>query len=348
MTTVAHWFVAIAAAPSAPPVATNERVYVALRTGAIAAHALANGARLWSVDLAAEQPLAVDEMHVYVASADTLHALRNATGEVAWRVPAGRITAPPLVHAGWVVVAAENALVALRAVDGTRVWRHEIGATDQRPFIEGDALFCALADGRIVAVDLQSGTVQWERRLPGPLGEPFAAGDRLYLGSGDKYFNCLTTDSGSLSWRMRIGAEVRGRPAADAERVYFAALDNELRALDRRSGAMRWHRGVPFRPSAGPILLDDTVALPGPTAELRAFDAASGRPAKALAFPEPIVSAPAVLTAGDPAQLRIAAVTGGLKDDWKLAVFGPPAEPPAPLPVLPLTELPGAVLPPRI
>ena len=341
---VLQWFVAISAPPVAPPIAVGDRVYVALSTGALTAHRLANGAQLWSVELPVEQPLAADDAHVFVASGEAVHALRGDDGAVAWRAATGAITAPPLVHAGWVIVAGGNALSAFRAADGTRVWRRDVGAGARRPFIEGDALFAALGDGRILRLDLQDGMTRWERRLAGAPGEPFVADDRLYVGSG-KYFYCLDADDGSVEWEKRIGAEVRGRPAADADRVYFAALDNELRALDRRHGALRWHRGVPFRPSAGPIVLDSTVIVPGPVAELRAFDAASGTAVKGFALAQPIVTAPAVLSGGEPAQLRIAAVTGGLNNEWRLAVFGPAGEPPEGIALEPLTALPGAAIP---
>lgn len=341
---VLQWFVAISAAPTVPPVASGDRVYIALRTGSVAAHEMSNGALLWSVDLTAEQPLVVDDTHVFVAAGEAVHALQASSGTASWRVPAGPVTAPLLVHAGWLIAASGGGVAAFRAADGTRLWRQEIGLIEERPFIDGDALYLPLADGRIVAVDLHAGTPLWERRLPAPVGEPLVAHERLYVGSGDKYFNCLDTDDGSIEWRVRLGAEVRGRPAIDADRVYFAALDNEVRALDRESGAIKWHRGLPFRPSAGPIVLGTAVAIPGPVPELRVFDASNGNPVKGFRFNEPIVIAPAIVPAAELAHLRIAAVTGGLNDQWRLAVFGPAGDVPAPLPVLPLTVLPGVLL----
>jgi outer membrane protein assembly factor BamB len=344
-TSVPQWFMAISAAPVAPPVASKDRVFVALRTGSIFAHNLANGTIVWSAALAAEQPLALDDAHVFVVSGDEVHALDGASGNSSWRAPVGKVTAPPLVHAGWLIVSAGNTLSAFRAADGGLVWRRELGATERRPFIDGDWLFTSMSDGRILKLNLHDGTPQLELRLPSPTGEPLVVGDRLYVGAGDKHFYCLDTDGqGEVAWRFRFGSEVRGRPAADAKRVYFTALDNEVRALDLRHGALRWHRGVPFRPSAGPFVLGDVVAVAGPVPELHLFAAADGTRLKSLVLKEPIVSAPALL--GDAlAQLRIAAVTGGLNVQWKLAVFGPTGETPAPIPVLPLTELPGAVLP---
>ena len=343
-TPVLQWFLAVSAAPSGPPVASNDRVYVALRTGSVDAHNLANGSRLWSAKLVADQPLAVDDTHVFVASGEAMHALDSASGNLMWRAETGRVTAPPLAHAGWLIVGADSALSAFRAADGVRVWRHELGAMDRRPFIDGDWLFTSMVDGRILKLNLQDGSTQWDLRLAEPTGEPLVVGDRLYVGAGDKEFYCLDTDDSEVEWSFRFGSEVRGRPAADTKRVYFTAFDNEVRALDLGHGALRWHRGVPFRPSAGPFVLGDAVAVAGPVAEVHLFAAADGTRRKNLVLKEPIVSAPALI--GDAlAQVRIAAVTGGLNVQWKLAVFGPAGEAPAPIPVQPLTELPGAVLP---
>jgi outer membrane protein assembly factor BamB len=341
---VLQWFVAISAAPAVPPVASGDRVFIALRTGSVAAHRMSNGAPLWSVDLAAEQPLALDETHVFVASGEAVHAIDASSGVASWRAPTGAVTAPLLVHSGWLVAASGGGVTAFRAADGTRLWREELGVVDQRPFIDGESLFVPIADGRLLAIELQTGKRLWERRLKAPLGEPLAAHERVYVGSGDKHFNCLDAEDGEIEWRRRVGAEVRGRPAADEDRVYFAALDNELRAVDRGDGAITWHRGVPFRPSAGPIVLGTAVAIPGPAAELRMFEASSGAAAQGVRFIEPIVIAPAIMPAAELAQLRIAAVTGGLNNQWRLAVFGPPGEPPPPVPVVPLTVMPGVPL----
>lgn len=343
-TPVLQWFVAISAAPAASPVAANDHVYVALRTGSIVAHRLSNGKPLWSAPLTAEQPLAVDDSHVFVVSGSAVHAFDGASGNVSWRATVGKVTAPPLAHAGWLILAADNALSAFRAADGTRVWRHELGAMERRPVIDGDWLFASMVDGRILKLNLHDGTTQWERRLAPPTGEPLILRDRVYVGAGDKRFYCLDSDDGEVEWDFRFGSEVRGRPAADAERVYFTALDNEVRALDLGHGAQRWHRGVPFRPSAGPFVLGDLVAIAGPAAEVHLFAAADGTRLKNLVLKEPIVGAPALVGNALP-QIRIAAVTGGLNVEWKLTVFGPAGEAPAPIPILPLTELPGAVLP---
>jgi outer membrane protein assembly factor BamB len=343
---VLQWFVAVAAAPSVPPVAAADRLYVALRSGALAAHRISNGAALWSIELAAEQPLAADETHLFVASGEAVHALQGSSGQIAWRAPTGNATAPPLVHAGWVIVAGGNALIAFRATDGTRVWQQDVGPIVHRPFIDGDVLFAAFTDGRVVALDLKNGNPLWEQRLPGPAGELLVLDDRVYVASGDKHFNCLDASSGTVEWRYRFGAEARGRPAADTRRVYFAALDNELRALDRRHGALRWHHGLPFRPSSGPIVLGVNVAIPGPVAEFRMFDATSGKPVKSFRFAQPLVTAPAVLAEGEPLRLRIAAITGGLNSDWKLTLLGPAGEPPEELPLVPLSVLPGVVTQP--
>ena len=342
--TALHWFVAISAAPAVPPVAAGDRVYIALRTGAVSAHRLADGARLWSLDLAAEQPLATDDTHVFVASAEAVDAVAAASGLATWRAPTGTVTAPLLVHEGWLIVASEAAVTAFRTADGTRVWRVEIGAMEERPFIDGDVLYLPLADGRIVALELPTGKTLWEQQLPAPLGEPIVAHERVYVGSGDKHFNCLDAGNGEIEWRFRVGAEVRGRPDVDERRVYFAALDNEVRALDRESGALRWHRGVPFRPSSGPIVLGTAVAIPGPVAELRVFDVSKGTPLPGFRFSEPVVIAPSLVPAAELAQVRVAAVTGGLNNAWRLALFGPPGDPPAPIPVVPLTVMPGAQL----
>ena len=161
-----EWSVPSAAPPAGAPVMAGTSVVVPLSTGAIAAHALRDGALLWSTELRAEQSLAADGDRVYVASGEAIHALGAVDGRVAWRAPAGaRLTAPPLAHAGWVIAAAGGELIAIRASDGTVVWRKHVGPVEFRPSLDGDLLVVSIVDGQIAALDVRDGSPRWTRRL---------------------------------------------------------------------------------------------------------------------------------------------------------------------------------------
>jgi len=338
--TAVRWSIALAGQPDAPPAIGDDRIYVALRPGIVAAHRLSDGRELWRRDLPTTTPMAVDDGRLFVASGSAIHAL-NADGSDAWQTVVGSVSAPLLAQDGWVIAAADGRLSALRASDGSTVWTQAVAGVSDQPSIEGATLYLPLADGRVVSLDLATGSVRWERRLYGTPTAVLPFADHVYVGSADKSLYCLDTGDGRVAWRQQIGAVVRGRPAADASRVYVVALDNLLRAFDRDNGALRWSpRGLPFRPITGPVVVGTTVVVAGTTDTILAFAVATGQPAGQVVLGESLATQPAY--SGASGVTRIAAVTGSLKQEWRLTL----AEPPLPsLAVEPLTDLPGLAIP---
>jgi outer membrane protein assembly factor BamB len=338
------WSVPGVAPPSGAPVVSGTSLIVPLRTGAITAHSLADGAERWKVPLTPAKPLAADDQRVYVADGEMLHALRTADGKVAWRVVAGRpMTAPPLAHAGWVLLAAAGELIAIRAEDGDVVWRKKLGPIEFQPAVDGDLVVVSLVDGRVVALDLEDGSDRWTRDLHSSPGEPFVIGDRVYVGTADKTFYVFYASSGRIEDHRRIGNELRGRVAVDEERVYMAGLDNMLRAVARRGGALLWQKSLTYRPAAGPVLLGELVLVPGYVeTPLPVFAVKTGAPAGALGFDGALVALP-VFTRLPDGRLAVIGITGGLENKWTISLRTPPLV--NPIAVQPLTALPGESVP---
>jgi outer membrane protein assembly factor BamB len=337
---VERWSTAIgAAAPAIPPLMTDRHAFVLVPPASVAAFGVQDGVELWRVALTPDQPLVGSDERLYVSAGEALHALDAATGALAWRQPTGPLTAPPLVHEGWIVTVAAAEVVARRAADGTVVWRQPNGAQQFRPTIEGDTLYLPLAEPKVVALDLTTGARKWERTFGGAPSEIAALAGRLYVASADKYFYCLDADDGRIEWRHRVGAALIGRPAADAERVYFAAMDNVIRAVDRVDGALKWQAGLPFRPSAGPLLFGTAVVAPGAAAALQTFDAATGKAGRAITFAAPL-SSPLSIRESDKGPLALT-LTGAVDVEYKLSLW----EPSMVIPTGPLTALPGKAVP---
>ena len=317
---------------------------VPLRTGVITAHRLSDGAVRWTVPLTAVKPLAADEQRVYVADGEMLHALSATDGTVAWRVVTGRpMTAAPLAHAGWVLLAAAGDLIAIRADDGEVLWRKTLGPIEFQPALDGDLLVVSMVDGRLIALNLEDGSERWTRDLHSSPGEPFAIGDRVYVGTQDKTFYVLYASSGRIQDHMRIGNQLRGRVVVDDERVYMTGLDNMLRVLRRRGGARLWQKSLAYRPAAGPVLLGEAVVVPGYVeTPLPAFAVNTGAQAGALGFDGPLVALPVFATLPD-GRLAAIGITGGLENRWTISLRTPSPVPP--ITMKPLTVLPGEALP---
>lgn len=340
-----RWSVAIAAHPAVSPVIAGERVFVALDTGVVAAHRLADGTEEWRSEIKAEQPLAVDGGRLVIASGEAIHALAVDSARVLWRAPSGTLTAPPLAQDGWIVAAASGTLAAFRSADGSKVWAREAGPQRVRPTIEGNNLYVPLDDGRLLALDLRTGATRWERRFPvtshigsgsTAVSEVLAYPDRVFAGASDGRFYCLRAEDGSLDWRFRVGAILRGGPVGAGGRIFIATMDNVVRAFDRQSGALLWHPTLPFRP-AGPVMLGGLVMVPGTASEVRSFDTA-GTPAGQIKLEESLVVPPAFAASSGGAVM--AAVSGSLNGEWKLLLM----EEARGVPLVPLTVMPGVTV----
>jgi len=312
----ARWTVTIPAAPMHAPLIRGSRIFVTTLPGLLASYDLGDGHEIWRRSLIADQQVAVDDQRVYVAAGEELHALDAATGVVAWRIPTGILTAPPVAQGGWVIISPARRTTALRAADGTVVWSRENAVQRDRPTLAGDVLIVPLRTGVVQALEIQTGVTRWERAVGGFPAESLVVGERVYVGATDKVFYCLKLASGVIDWSIRVGAEIRGTAAGDDDRVYFAALDNVVRAHDRISGTQRWQMGLPFRPLSGPRVVGGSVLLTGPIPDIHLLDPLSGGQAGKMSFPDPLAISPGI---GEfEGSVVAAGITGGLNESWKL------------------------------
>jgi outer membrane protein assembly factor BamB len=338
------WTIEVAAAPVAPPVASTDQLFLALKSG-VSARRLTDGTEVWTSALEVDGPMAASDTCVVLPVKGELHVLDAATGVVIWTKRPGPLTAPPLLHGEWLVVASGESVTGLRVSDGATMWQRETGAVEQRPAVDGTRVYVPAADGRVIALELATGEPAWEFDVGIKPTEPLVYGDRLFVGAAAKHFCSVHLQTGKEAWCQAVGATVAGRPAADATHVYFVAYDNLLRALDRRNGALRWRKDLRYRPSSGPLLVGASLAAPGPVPRLQVFEAQRGTPTTHLTLTPALAAAPLLIEATADRPARFAAVTGGLANVWTVTLAGPPPPGPPPIPVAPLTVLPGLAIP---
>ena len=325
------WSVIVDAAPVTPPLVAEGRVILALRSGTLSARLLADGTEAWTVKLAVDQPPAAEDDKIFVVAGETLHALNAADGSSAWKAEVRKPSAPILARGGWVIVAGGGSVTALRAADGETIWSKSTGAISERPAIDGDGLYLPIAEGRLIALDLKTGNVRWDLKVGASPTEPLAYGDRVYFGSDSKRFVSVKASSGREEWGWEVGTRIIGPAAADESRVYFTAMDNILRALSRGNGGRRWAYPLAYRPTRGPVVIGGQVGVPGITTELPGLDAASGKATGKLTLPVLLAIGPSfVPPSGLDGVPAVVTISGGLTNQWTVAVSMPEAAPAAP------------------
>ena len=113
-----RWSIPLGSAPTAPPVIDGSRVYIAHRSGHVAAHDLAGGQEIWRKERTASVPLAANDGLLFVAAGEAIEALRGSDGAIAWNVPRVKAVAPLRAEAGLVFAVTETEVLAIRAGDG--------------------------------------------------------------------------------------------------------------------------------------------------------------------------------------------------------------------------------------
>lgn len=341
------WTIEVKEQPVAAPAAAGDLLFVALQSH-VAALRMKDSSAVWTAKVVATGPLAATPERVLVPADGAVQALDAATGTVLWTIKTAALSAPIAVDKDLAFIASGEQLGAFSLADGTPVWtRDQLGTVRQRPAAHENWLYVPVADGRLLALDRNKGATIWQTPIIGiEPTEPLVAGNRVFAGSEAKHFCSFDTANGRKNWCFLIGAAVVGAPAVDKARVYFVALDNQIVALDRNNGGKKWEADLRYRPSTGPVVIGSTVAAPGKTSKLIAFDAATGKDSGAsLTLPEELTMPPAFIPASEAAPARIAMLSGNLKTQWKLTLAGPPPARLPSQPVVPLTALPGLVVP---
>lgn len=335
---VSAWSTSLADAPAASPAHDDQRLYLLLRSGTLAAISFDSGAIAWEREAGAESFVAAGGGLVFLAAGRSLLALDGASGSERWRYDLeAPVTAPPAWDNGWLLVGTADAQATmLRAAEGRLLWRKPLGALLRRgAAMTGDRLYMMLQNGQVAALSLTSGERLWERSLEAAGTSLTPLDDRLFVGSDGKYLYCLSSEDGKVKWRWRTGGAIVGTPVVDGEVIYFLALDNVLRALDRGNGHQRWKRGLSFRPIGGPVLAADLLLVPAGSPEIAAFRRGTGVPAGTIAADGDLVGPPVLLPSADgtAAGVSMIVVTG---DAVQRLGPAPPVLPAHPIKGLPL------------
>ncbi len=312
------WSITLPAPPAAAATSDDARVFVPLTSSELIAIAWETGETIWTVPLASVSPPVVGDQVLYVAAADTLHALDAATGVEHWSVPTGGPLGVLRVLGPLVIGSRQGHAQAFEAATGRTQWTQMLPPSGEPTGLAAtsDGLVVAFADGAVVSLSLTDGHVQWRQMLPGRLSAPAVADDYVYLGSTDNNFYSLDARTGKTRWTWRTGGDVVGA-TGDLKAVYYASLDTVVRAVNRGNGHQRWKRDIRTRPLVPPLALDGSVLVTGLTPTLSTLAPLTGAPLGMYAAPGEMFGPPLVSAALKPRRVGLVIV---LKDGRALGL----------------------------
>ena len=265
------------------PAVDGDAAYLAGHDGDVAAVQLDNGRSRWRTDLKLHLSAGpgVGEGLVVVGSPEgDLVALDAASGTERWRTRLnGEVLARPALGGGMVIVHTVDGRVhGVNAGDGLVKWTYEQQVPrlslrgSAAPVIDGDAVVCALDNGKVAAISLAEGDLLWSSTVSPPSGrtelQRLVDIDSSVAISGDDVFAVgfqgraamLARSSGQIWW-ARDMSSFRGL-ALDDMSAFVSTADGAVIAISRRDGTEQWRQdAMRLRGLSAPAVDGDAIVV---------------------------------------------------------------------------------------
>jgi serine/threonine-protein kinase len=225
---------------SAPPAATEERVYVAAWDGRLTGMSLA-GRPILSFPTRAEitaAPLASGL--IYLAGRDGFLYALEPGGTLRWGFQAGsELSASPTLYRGLVFVASESGwLYALDPFSGHLRYKVEAGAVHTAMPARGGLLFIPTWTGEIHAFDPLTREVKWSYDLEGELwGAPALDDQHLYAATWAGRLFALDQKTGDEAWELEVG-KVTGALSTAHGVLYLGTEEGRVLGVETGAGRL--------------------------------------------------------------------------------------------------------------
>ena len=189
----------------------------------------------------------------------------NAPGNIAiggaqtqvWRTAGGRederVSAPPLIVGGRLLVYDNRQVIAYSTGNGGVVWSADtLGEESETPVAgggiasDGQRVYVATGARRLMALDVNTGNPVWTSTLSEPArSAPAVAGNTIYLVTAGSVVYALSTANGQELWRYSGIPETGGLLASSSSaiaggQVIVPFASGEVVGLDATKGELKW------------------------------------------------------------------------------------------------------------
>ncbi|WP_394128994.1 outer membrane protein assembly factor BamB [Shewanella maritima] len=256
------------------PAVRYGKIFVANRSGVVAAYDQETGAQVWRVNLERQlnEQLNKQTKGIRLAAGVTvarnkvfvggetglLAALDEATGTVVWASEAnGELLSAPTIAEDMVAVSTSTGAFEAFYVDsGEKAWTHErqlpsltLRGTGSAAF-EAGGFFIGTADGKVAVIVKTNGQVAWEQTVFSPQGgneftrmadvdmKPIISGENLYAVSYNGNLVSMGLRDGRIVWSRSYSSF---NELAEAGLSLFLVDDaSRIYAVDKRNGLELW------------------------------------------------------------------------------------------------------------
>ncbi len=222
-------------------IVAGDAVLVGTSDGHVVAFDAASGALRWDVVVSLAGAVlgspAYDDGLIYTASRDAgLVALREASGEVAWRLDTGGDpVGTPVVAGGVAYIGAQvdEPGGRLRAVDAaTGLLRWPADEPLLSPSVVGSLAISGSSNGVVSARDVATGSEVWRFESLGVIRPPAVAGGIAYFAAdGVRQILALDAATGRFHWQFDIGGENQCCVAVARGLVLAGTMDGIVYAI---------------------------------------------------------------------------------------------------------------------
>jgi outer membrane protein assembly factor BamB len=237
-----QWVLTLPHVASAPPVADEDYLYVALGTGRLYTYQLpkpGEGTPL-SVTIEGSEPAVPGSpTPSYRTTTSALGVRGQAVGSISAVSSAGRVvrSVGPLSSS----LESRTAGVA-RGPEPQLVWDYFAESRlELAPLVTSEFLLVPSYAGDFTALRKFDGGMQYHFQATAPLSAPLGQhNDKAYVGSEDFSVSALDIFGGHIHWRFLGAGPIRQKPEVNDESIYIAPERSGLYCLDRETGQTLW------------------------------------------------------------------------------------------------------------
>lgn len=256
------------------------KVFVASRSGVLAAVDTNSGLDVWRVNLA--EPLLAgvgSDGHLAAVITQRNELLAVVAGKVVWRqrLPFATFTAPLVAGHRVFVVGADRSVTAFDGNSGARLWTQTRSGEALvlrlpgvlLPF--GDTLLAGLGQ-RLVSFNPNNGAVRWDvaltnlrgvndvERMADLVGPTDRLGDLVCVRAFQSAVGCINAATGQLKWSQI--ADGHTGVAGDATHIFGVEANGTVAAYMRETGIKKWSNSqLAYRELSAPLILGRSVAV---------------------------------------------------------------------------------------